>query len=869
MEFRELLIDLIIILVAARMGGELMERLGQTAVLGELLAGVVIGPGALGLVHETKVLHAFAELGLIILLFEVGLESDLAKLLQAGPQALLVAVVDIIVPFTAGFGLMQALGHSGLVAVFVGATLTATSVGVTARVLTDLGQLQDPAASVVLGAAVIDDILGLITLAVVTGIAATGSVSLGGVALLAVKSAVFLVIAVLIALRRAPVLMGLIGRLQARGALVVSALVFALVLALAAEWIGLAAIIGAFAAGLILTRTEPQAQIEARIKPVADLLVPIFFVLVGMKVAPTQLNPFAEGGHLWVALALTVIAIASKLTAGLAVYHPGTRRWPVGVGMVPRGEVGLIFAGAGLAAAVVALDLYSALVVVVMITTFVAPAWLKALYRPDAPPHRTDPDDQGDRGIEMNLSRLTRRPEAPLKACLAGIAVLTLVAGCDRGDAKASKQGSAAPILTVLVAEVPQRTVQVGADFVARTEGVPTVEIRARVSGVLDQVRFREGSEVKQGQVLFMIQPEEYKAALQSARAQQAKAEADLLRAKDTSIVDRARASLDQAKADLGKDRADVARYRPLVEQQAIPKQDLDTALSREQASAAGVAAAEAALKDSILVQRTAIQLAEAAVESGKASVTQAELNVKYTVVESPINGIISKLAVDTGNLVGKGEPTLLATVSAVDPIYADFAITEADYLRLVKRIPGLGRGEVPRDQPATFDLILSDGSVFPQKGRPVFVDRAVDQKTGTIQVRAAFPNPQRVLRPGQFARVRAVTEEVPDAILVPQVAVQDLQGAKTVMVVGEDGKVAMRTLTLRQPYQDFYIVTAGIKPGERVIVEGIQKVRPGLVVKAELKPAADAKPAPAQAAPAPPASAPPPPPASKPKSGS
>ncbi len=458
----------------------------------------------------------------------------------------------------------------------------------------------------------------------------------------------------------------------------------------------------------------------------------------------------------------------------------------------------------------------------------------------------------------MTQSRPACRYVGPLKLGLVGIALWLLAAGCERGDAKG--KGSAAPILTVLVTEVAQRTVPVGADFVARTEGVPTVEIRARVSGVLDQVRFREGSEVKQGQVLFMIQPEEYKAALQSARAQQAKAEADLLRAKDTSIVDRARAGLDQAKADLGKDRADVARYRPLVEQQAIPKQDLDTALSREQASAAGVAAAEAALKDSILAQRTAIQLAEAAVESGKAAVTQADLNVKYTIVESPITGIISKLAVDTGNLVGKGEPTLLATVSAIDPIYVDFAISEADYLRFVKRIPGLGRGEVPKDRAPALDLILSDGSVFPQKGRPVFVDRAIDQKTGTIQVRGEFPNPQHVLRPGQFARVRAVTEEVPDAILVPQVAVQDLQGAKTVMVVGEDNKVAMRTLTLRQPYQDFYIVTAGIKPGERVIVEGIQKVRPGLVVKAELKPA--------QAAPAPPAAAPPAPPASKPKSG-
>ncbi len=471
----------------------------------------------------------------------------------------------------------------------------------------------------------------------------------------------------------------------------------------------------------------------------------------------------------------------------------------------------------------------------------------------------------------MIFSRRTRRLARALGTGLASIALLALVVGCERGDAKSSKQAPAAPTQTVIVVEVPQRTVSVGADFVARTEAVPTVEIRARVAGVLEQVRFREGSEVKKGQTLFVIQQEEYKASLQTARAQLAKAEADLLRAKDTSVVERFRASLDQAKADLGKDRADVARYRPLVEQQAIPKQDLDTALSREQASAAGVAAAEATLKDAILAQRTAIQLSEAAVESGKAAVTQAELNVKYTTIESPINGIISKLAVDTGNLVGKGEPTLLATVSAIDPIFADFAITEADYLRLVKRIPGLGRGEVPRDRAPAFELILSDGTVFPQKGRPIFVDRAIDQKTGTIQVRAEFPNPQRVLRAGQFGRVRAVTEEVPNAILVPQVAVQDLQGAKTVMVVGEDGKVAMRTLTLRQPYQDFYIVAAGIKPGERVIVEGIQKVRPGVVVKAELKPAQPSATPPTAAPPAPAAApaATPAAPAAKPKSGS
>jgi membrane fusion protein (multidrug efflux system) len=424
--------------------------------------------------------------------------------------------------------------------------------------------------------------------------------------------------------------------------------------------------------------------------------------------------------------------------------------------------------------------------------------------------------------------------------------MLALTAGCDRGDAKASKQASAMPPPTVIVAEVPQRTVQVGADFVARTEAVPTVEIRARVQGVLEQVRFREGSEVKQGQVLFVIQQEEHKAAVQSARAQLAKAQADLTRAKDVSVVERAQARLDQSKADLGKSRQDVARYRPLAQAQAIPQQDLDTALSQEQVAVAAVQGAEAALKDTVLNQRTSVQLSEAAVESAKAALIQAELNLKYTTVESPITGIVSKLAVDTGNFVGRGEPTLLATVSQIHPIYVDFSIAEADYLRLVKRIPGLGRGEaLPKDRPHTIELILSDGSIFSHKGRPIFIDRAIDAKTGTIQVRAEFPNPERVLRPGQFGRVRLMTEEVRDAVLVPQVAVQDLQGAKTVLVVGEGDKVAMRTVTLREPFEQFYIVANGLQPGERVIVEGIQKARPGMQVKPEVRAVADAPPAP------------------------
>ena len=384
MEFRDLLVGLVLVWLAAKVAGEAMERVGQTAVLGELLAGVIIGPGVLGFVHESDVLHALAELGVLILLFEVGLESDLAELLRAGLQATLVALIGVAVPFAVGYGVMHWLGHPALLAVFVGATFTATSVGITARVLRDLGRLQDAAAKVVLGAAVVDDILGLIILAVVTGVAQTGGVSLATVGLLSGKAVVFLVVAIVVGIRLAPTLVRWVGRLQARGTLIVYSVVFAVGLAAVADLMGLATIIGAFAAGLILATTERRAHIEERVKPVADLLVPVFFVTVGMKVQPAVLNPFAEDSKFGIAMLLTTVAVASKLAAGLAVYQRSVRRWPVAVGMVPRGEVGLIFAGVGLAAGVVAEDLYSALIVVVMLTTFAAPPWLKALYRDSA-----------------------------------------------------------------------------------------------------------------------------------------------------------------------------------------------------------------------------------------------------------------------------------------------------------------------------------------------------------------------------------------------------------------------------------------------------------------------------------------------------
>jgi membrane fusion protein (multidrug efflux system) len=212
-----------------------------------------------------------------------------------------------------------------------------------------------------------------------------------------------------------------------------------------------------------------------------------------------------------------------------------------------------------------------------------------------------------------------------------------------------------------------------------------------------------------------------------------------------------------------------------------------------------------------------------------------------YTTIRSPITGIVGKVNVDRGNLVGKADPTLLTTVSSVHPIYVDFSVAEADYLRWLApriRLDPQGRVEGARNQ---LELLLTDDRPLPQKGRVVFVDRAMDAKTGTIGVRAEFPNPDRVIRPGQFARVRGVIEERPNAILVPQRAVQEQQGTRTALVV-EGDKVALRPLKLDERIGDFFVVTDGLKPGDQVVVEGLQRARPGMQVKAVAgKPAADA----------------------------
>jgi len=343
---------------------------------------------------------------------------------------------------------------------------------------------------------------------------------------------------------------------------------------------------------------------------------------------------------------------------------------------------------------------------------------------------------------------------------------------------------------------------------------------------------------VKEGQTLFVLQRDEYRAALETARAQLAKAQADLTRARDLSVIDRAKAQLAQRQADLEKARQDVARYRPLAEARAIPQQDLDTSLAAEKVAAAAVDTFAAQLKDTELNQRTQIQLAEAAVEAGKAAVIQADLNLSYTTIKTPITGIIGKVVVDRGNLVGKAEPTLLATVSRVDPIYADFPVAEADYLRLAARVQLDSAGR-PQRPGTPLEMFLTDDRPLPHKGHIVFVERAVDSKTGTIGVRAEFPNPTKAVRPGQFARVRGVVEQREGAVLVPQLAVVEQQGTRTAFVVEDNNTVAIRPVTVDERIGEFYIVKDGLKPGERVIVEGTQKVRAGMQVNPVPKAAA------------------------------
>jgi membrane fusion protein (multidrug efflux system) len=350
---------------------------------------------------------------------------------------------------------------------------------------------------------------------------------------------------------------------------------------------------------------------------------------------------------------------------------------------------------------------------------------------------------------------------------------------------------AAPPPPEVLVTEPIQRDVPVWMELVGQAKGFQDVEIRARVEGFLQTVAFTEGSLVTKGQRLYQIDPKDLQAAVANAKGQLATSQARLEKAKN-----------------------DVNRYTPLVAKQAVSQQELDNALAARDAATAQVDAQQAALEK-----------------------TQNDLG--YTTIYSPIDGLIGTTQVKAGNLVGRGESTLLVTISQIDPILFRAGIAEAEYLKVARRMQEQQAQGIVQKQKTPIQLILADGSVHPHEGRLDAVERNVDTTTGTIALQIKFPNPERLVRPGQFGRVRFVIDQKKNALLVPQRAVQELQNLYSLAVVGPDNKVSFRNVTVGPREDSLWVIEEGLKPGERVIVEGLQRVREGLVVAPKAAPPA------------------------------
>lgn len=364
--------------------------------------------------------------------------------------------------------------------------------------------------------------------------------------------------------------------------------------------------------------------------------------------------------------------------------------------------------------------------------------------------------------------------------CLSGV-LTTAAAGCGKQEAPA-----AAPP-EVYVAEVVQRDVPIYMEIVGQTRGSQDVEIRARVEGFLDRVAFREGAFVRKGDLLYQIDPKPLEAALAQAKA-----------------------NLATNQARLDQTTVSVNRLKPLAEQQAVSQQELDNALSNQDA-------------------------ARAQVDAARAAAEKAALDLGYARITSPIDGVVGTTLVKAGNLVGRGESTLLTTVSQIDPILFRAGISEAEYLRIARRADELRAAS--GGQQAVVQLLLADGTTHSHTGRVEAVERAVDPTTGTLAVQFTFPNPERLLRPGQYGRARFESEVKKGALLVPQRAVQELQDLYSVAVVGTDDKVDLRNVKVGPRVDSLWVVEEGLEPGEKVVVEGLQRLRDGITVTAKPQP--------------------------------
>jgi RND family efflux transporter MFP subunit len=392
----------------------------------------------------------------------------------------------------------------------------------------------------------------------------------------------------------------------------------------------------------------------------------------------------------------------------------------------------------------------------------------------------------------MNLS---------LNQKLAGLALAAGIAASVACSRSASANAGQAPP-NVQVATVEQRDVPIDREWIGTLDGKVNAAIKAEVSGYLLSQDYTEGSFVRRGQLLFEIDPRPFQAALDQAKGQFAQAKAQLTQAQ---------AKLAQSVANQGKTQMDVDRYTPLAKQQAITQQDLDNAV---QSNIAALAQIEASKAD--------VETAKAQIEASSAAVQAANVNIGFTHLVSPIDGIVGQALVQVGNLVGPSTGTI-TTVSTVDPIKANFTVGEQEYLSLTRGASNLAKMQL--------ELVLADGSSYPSKGTFSFADRQVDQSTGSIQLTGLFPNPGNRLRPGQYGKVRAATGTSAGALLIPQRAVSELQGSYQVVVVDSADKADVRKVKVGGQVGTMWIVTEGLKAGERVVAEGFQKVRPGMKV--------------------------------------
>ena len=381
----------------------------------------------------------------------------------------------------------------------------------------------------------------------------------------------------------------------------------------------------------------------------------------------------------------------------------------------------------------------------------------------------------------MNLEfvRSARGRSTLFSAALVLFVSLAAITGC------AKEAPPPPPPPEVTVAEVVQKDVPIYIELVGSTLGSEDVEIRARVEGYLTSVNFTEGSFVRKGQTLYKIDPQPFEAALSQAQA-----------------------NLSTARTRLDKTNNDVARYKPLAAEKAVSQQELDNALSAQEAARFQVTAYDA------LVEK-------------------AKLDMAYTTINSPVDGLIGTTQKKVGSLVGRGENTLLNTISQINPILFRCAIAEAEYLRLARA--GADKDK-SLEKKFGVELILADGTTFNHKGRLDAIERAVDASTGTLTGQFSFPNPERILRPGQYGKARFVTDVKEGALLVPQLAVQEIQGLYSVMVVKPDATVEQRMVKAGERVGNVWIIDSGLKPGEKVIVEGIQKVKPGVQVSAKVE---------------------------------